>query len=174
MRVAAVVGLVGAGLLLAGCGSGDVAGNAAPVDGTAPEPVFSPCDDIPDDAIRSLAMDPATESRDIYGVQQPGWKICEWHGAGPYLSVFSTTYTMEDVRANDRYTDFREIEVGGRAGLSYRKAADSDGRSCEVAVPSGGGAVLLSVAYLGVDPVVEEPCAIADRAIQSLIRYIPA
>lgn len=174
MRMAAVVGLVGAGLLLAGCGSGDVEGNATPTGVAVGEPVFSPCDDIPDEAVRSLGMDPATESRDIYEVQQPGWKICEWHGPGPYLTVFSTTYTLDDVRANSRYTDFKDIEVGGRDGLSYRIASDTDGRSCDVAVPSGGGAVLVSVAYLGVDPVVEDPCAIAHRAIQNLIQYIPA
>ncbi|WP_433611679.1 DUF3558 domain-containing protein [Prescottella agglutinans] len=174
MRVVAVIGLVGAGLLLAGCGSGDVEGNAAPADGAATGPAFSPCDDVPDEAVRELGMDPATESRDIYDVQQPGWKICEWHGPGPYLTVFSTTYTLDDVRANSRYTDFEDVEVGGRSGISYRTASDGDGRSCEVAVPSGDGAVLVSVAYLGVDPVVEDPCAISGRAMQNLIRYIPA
>lgn len=174
MRGNVVVGLIGAGLLLAGCGSSSVSGNADAEGTAAGEPVFSPCDDIPDEAVRTLGMDPATESRDIYGVQQPGWKICEWHGAGPYLSVLSTTYSLDDVRANDNYTEFSDIEVGGRHGLFFKKVSEGDGRACEVAVSSGTGAVLLSAAYLGVDRVIEDPCVIAERAASQFVEYIPA
>lgn len=173
MRGTAVIGLIGAGLLVAGCGSGTVSGNADPEGTAAGEPVFSPCDDIPDEAVRSLGMDPATESRDIFGVEQPGWKICEWHGTGPYLTVFSTTYTLDDVRANDSYTQFSDVEVGGRDGLTYHKISESDGRTCELALPSGEGAVLLSVAYLGVDPVTEDPCSIVGRAARQFVEFIP-
>ncbi|MBM4597441.1 DUF3558 domain-containing protein [Rhodococcus hoagii] len=173
MRVTAVIGLIGAGLLLAGCGPGTVSGEADAEGTAAGEPVFSPCDDIPDDAVRSLGMDPATESRDIFGVEQPGWKICEWHGSGPYLTVFSTTYTLDDVRANDSYTQFSDVQVGGRVGLTYRKASENDGRTCEVALPSGQGAVLLSVAYLGVDAVTEDPCSVVERAARKFVEVIP-
>ncbi|MBM4607287.1 hypothetical protein GS575_33155 [Rhodococcus hoagii] len=43
MRVTAVIGLIGAGLLLAGCGSGTVSGDADAEGTAAGEPVFSPC-----------------------------------------------------------------------------------------------------------------------------------
>lgn len=174
MRVTAVIGVVGVGLLLAGCGSGSVSGDADAQGTAAGEPVFSPCDDIPDEALAEIGLDPATESRDIYGVEQPGWKICGWHGTGAYLSVFSTTYSLDDVRANDNYTGFSDVEVAGRGGVVYRKASETDGRACEVAVPSGEGAVLLSVAYLGVDPVTEDPCSIVERAARRIVDFIPA
>ncbi len=55
MRVTAVIGLIGAGLLLAGCGSGTVSGDADAEGTAAGEPVFSPCDDIPGEVVGALA-----------------------------------------------------------------------------------------------------------------------
>ncbi len=173
MRVGAVIGLVGAGVLLAGCGSGDVEGTAAAVDGTAQEPVFSPCDDIPDEALIELGLSPSTESPDIVGVKQPGWKICKWQGAGPALSVFATTYTLDDVRANARNVEFNPVEIGNRQGFTYRETTDKNRRNCDVALASGNGAVLVSVAYLGVDRVEEEPCSVAVQRATRIAPYIP-
>src|SRR6476619_4623520 len=76
LRGLAGVGLVCGALVLAGCGSETVAGEAEAVGTAAGEPVFSPCDDIPDDALRAFGVDPTTESRDILGVKQPGWNVC--------------------------------------------------------------------------------------------------
>lgn len=174
MRVAAVIGLVGAGLLLAGCGSGAVQGKAAPAGVAAGEPVFSPCDDIPDDAIRGLGFDPATERRDIMGVKQPGWNICGWMGPGPALSMFATTYTLDDVRANDNNTEFTLLELDGRDAFTYREHSDKDRGSCDVAFGTAEGAVLLSASYLGVDPVVEDPCTVVTRAARALVDRLPA
>ncbi|WP_415638972.1 DUF3558 domain-containing protein [Prescottella defluvii] len=151
-----------------------MSGEADPEGVAAGEPVFSPCDDIPDDALRAVGMDPATESRDIYGVKQPGWNICDWRGSGPYLTVFSTTHTLDDVRSNSKYTEFSSLEVSGREAISYREVVDLDRRSCSVAVGSADGAVLISLAYLGVDQVTEDPCLVAERTIRELIGYIPA
>ncbi|MDH6281537.1 DUF3558 domain-containing protein [Prescottella agglutinans] len=174
MRVGAVVGLVGAGLLLAGCGSGDVTGEAAPQGVAAGEPVFSPCDDIPDDVLRAAGVDPGTESRDIMGVEQPGWKICKWRGNGPFLTVYSTTYTLDDVRANENNVEFTSVDIGGRGGLQYREVTDWDRKSCDVAIESAGGAVLVSVSDLGGGPRVEDPCALAVQTSRVLVSHIPA
>jgi len=174
MRVGAVIGLIGAGLLLAGCGSGDVTGEAAPASGTATEPLFSPCDDIPDESIRALGFDPTTEDRDVLGVKQPGWNICGWMGPGPALSVFATTYTLDDVRANDNNTEFTPLELGGRSAFTYRELSDKDRRSCDVAVGTAEGAVLFSVSYLGVDAVTEDPCSVATRVARELADELPA
>ncbi|WP_430331839.1 DUF3558 domain-containing protein [Rhodococcus sp. ACT016] len=173
MRVAAVVGFIGAGLLLAGCGSGDVSGEAAPEGSTAGEPVFSPCDDIPDEALRSAGVDPATASRDIMGVEQPGWKICKWRGNGPFLTVFATTYTLDDVRANQKNTEFTPVDLGGRDAFQYREVTDRERKSCDVAVASGQGAVLVSISDLGGGPRVEDPCALAAQTTRVLAPYIP-
>ncbi|PTR22936.1 uncharacterized protein DUF3558 [Rhodococcus sp. OK519] len=174
MRVTAVIGLIGAGLLLAGCGSGAVSGDAEAEGTVAGEPVFSPCDDIPDDEIAKLGFDPMTEDRDIMGVKQPGWNICGWMGAGPALSVFATTYTLDDVRKNEKNAEFIPVELNGRTAFSYREKSDEQRRSCDVAISTREGAALISVSYLGIDPVTEDPCSISVRATRALAAYLPA
>lgn len=174
MRVTAAIGLIGAGLMLAGCSAGTVSGDADAEGAAAGEPIFSPCDDIPDEAISALGFDAATEDRDIMGVKQPGWNICGWMGPGPALSVFATTHTLDDVRANKKNIEFQPIELGGRTAFSYRETSDESRRRCDVAVASSDGAALISVSYLGVDPVTEDPCEVAVRATRSLVAYLPA
>ncbi|MCA1008188.1 DUF3558 domain-containing protein [Rhodococcus hoagii] len=174
MRVTVAIVLIGAGLLLAGCGSGTVPGDAG-AEGTAVgEAAFSPCEDIPDQVLIDLGLDPATESPEIMGIKQPGWKICKWQGAGPALGVAATNYTLGDVRENARNTEFNEIEVSGRKGLTYRETTDRERRSCDVALATGGGVAIISVTYLGVDPVVEDPCLVAVRRADNIAQYIPA
>ncbi|RVW08243.1 DUF3558 domain-containing protein [Prescottella agglutinans] len=175
MRVAAVVGLVGAGLLLAGCGSGDVAGNAAPVDGTAKESVFNPCDDIPDEVVNALAVDLATEERDIIGVKQPGWNVCGWRGSEYSLSVFATTRTLDEVRTNDRNEDFAPVDLDGRSAFTYREVTNVARDSCDVAMGSADGAVLVSIGFHVLTPPSgpNEPCEIAVEAARSISQYVP-
>lgn len=173
MRVTAVIGLIGAGLLLAGCGSGTVPGDADAEGTAAGEPVFSPCDDIPDDVLRAVGVDPATESRDIMGVEQPGWKICKWRGDGPFLSVFATTYTLDDVRANDKNIEIAPVDVSGRKAFSYRETTDTDHKSCDVALSSAGGAVLVSISDLGGGTRVDDPCALVIETTRTLASSIP-
>jgi hypothetical protein len=160
------VGLVCGALVLAGCGSETVAGEAEAVGTGAGEPVFSPCDDIPDEALRSVGVDPA-------GVKQPGWKICSWNKGPQFLGVFATTRSMDEVRANKNNEEFTQVSVGDRRGMTYREVADTDRRSCDVAIESGNGVVLIQMSTLGRDPLVEEPCAAATRAASVLLLYVP-
>ncbi|WP_209927055.1 DUF3558 domain-containing protein [Rhodococcus sp. PvR099] len=160
-------------LMLAGCGSETVAGEAEAVGAGAGEPAFSPCDDIPDEALQSLGMDPASESPDVAGVKQPGWKICSWNEGPQFLGVFATTRSMDEVRDNKNNEDFTQVSVGDRRGMTYREVADTDRRSCDVAVESGNGVVLIQMSNLGRDPLVEEPCAAATRAASALLSYVP-
>ncbi|WP_223263393.1 DUF3558 domain-containing protein [Rhodococcus sp. MTM3W5.2] len=168
------VGLVCGALALAGCGSETVAGEAEAVATGAGEPVFSPCDDISDDALRAVEMDPATESRDIIGVKQPGWNVCSWAGPAYDLTLFATTRTIDEVRSNKKNTKFENVDIGGRPGVSYREVSDTEGRRCDVALESRGGTALIRISYLGVDPVVEEPCAVAMRVANDLAPQIPS
>ncbi|MFD4181400.1 DUF3558 domain-containing protein [Rhodococcus sp. NPDC058514] len=178
MRVGSqvAVGAVCGALILAGCGSETVEGTAG-AEGSSSgsgEPVFSPCDDIPDDALRGVGVDVVTESRDILGVKQPGWNVCMWQGPAYSLSVFATVYTLDDVRSNKNNHEFTAVNLNGREATSYRGVADTGRRNCDVAVGSNEGAVLISISYLGNDPIVEEPCAVAIRSAVQLESYIPA
>ncbi|WP_238841310.1 DUF3558 domain-containing protein [Prescottella equi] len=173
MRVTAAIGLIGVGLLLAGCGSGTVSGDADAQGTAAGEPVFSPCDDIPDQVLVELGLDPATESRDILGVSQPGWKLCRWDGKGYILTVFSTTRSLEEVRENSRNTDFREQFVGGREAFSYHERADTRQASCDVAVKSRDGAAIVRVTLSVVDPAAADRCQLAVDSMNTLESGIP-
>ncbi len=173
MRVAALVGGCCVALSLAGCTNGTVDGRSEPAGVASGEPAFSPCDDIPDDTLRGLGLDPATEERDVDGIHQPGFNICSWKGSGHYVGVFATTRSMDDIRGNDRNEEFATVPVGARDAISYREVADTDRRRCDVAVAMRGGVVLVNVMYAGVDPVIEEPCALAVRSATQLDRYLP-
>ncbi|TQF65772.1 DUF3558 domain-containing protein [Rhodococcus spelaei] len=173
MRVQVMVGVVGAALLLAGCGSGAVDGKADAVGAAAGEPVFSPCDDIPDDALQAVGVDPATASRDIQGVKQPGWNICGWRGQGYTLSVFATTRTFEEVRLNPRNTNFEAVQVGSREAVSYQEVGDHRAELCDIALRTETGAVLVRAILNTADSTSEDRCAIALRSARGLEPYVP-
>lgn len=175
MRWVAAVGLIGAGLALAGCGSGTVSGTADPEAVASGEPAFSPCDDIPDDVVRAQYVDLSTEERDIMGVKQPGWNVCGWSGPRYSLTVYATNKTMDDVRSNGKNEDFAPVELGDRAGVTYREIADTDRESCDVAMVSGAGTVLVSVGFHVLTPPrdVQEPCEIAIQSARALVPHIP-
>lgn len=173
MRGSAAVGLIAAGLLLAGCGAGSVTGNPDAEGTAAGEPVFSPCDDISDGMLARLQLDPTTESRDILGAAQPGWKLCRWDGRGYILTVFSTTRSMEEVRLNSRNTDFRDQHVGGREAFSYHETTDTQQESCDIAMKSRDGAAIVRVTLSAVDPATADRCELALDAAVAMQASIP-
>ncbi|MGW0042512.1 DUF3558 domain-containing protein [Rhodococcus sp. NPDC003348] len=175
VRFAATLAGVVAVVSVVGCGSESVAGQAGAEGAVVGEPVFSPCDDIPDDALRQIGVDPATEDRDILGVKQPRWNICGWQGDRYSLSVFATTYAVDDFRANERYEEFVDVDVNGRGGVGFREVADEKREGCDVAVPSAAGAVLVSIGFHVLTPArdAQESCEVAERAMRTISSVIP-
>lgn len=162
--------------LLTSCGLPDVEGTPT-AQGQSPgstEPVFSPCDDVPDDAIRAIGLDPSTESRDIMDVKQPGFNICGWHNKTHFLSIFATTHTVDDVRANDDYEDFAPVDIAGRPGFTYLTIADTDRTDCDVTLAVGDGAAMISISYSDVKRIPEPPCTTAVNTARALAPHIPA
>ncbi|MFF0817560.1 DUF3558 domain-containing protein [Rhodococcus sp. NPDC003318] len=174
MRVGSIVGVVcAAAFVAAGCGTQSVDGQAGAEGVSAGDPAFSPCDDIPDEVVREVGVDPATEERDIDGIDQPGWNICSWSGPKPALAVFATNYTLDDVRAKEGNVAFTPLDIPGRTGFAYRQKSDIAGRNCDVALESADGSVLVSTTYLGIDPITEDACVVATRRAHTLVEYIP-
>lgn len=160
-----------AAALVSGCGT--VSGQAEPENPTASDPAFDPCEDIPDEAIRGIGMDPATEARDILGVHQPGAHICQWSNATNSIAVLSTNYTLDDVRRNPDNEAMTEIEVGGRRALVYRVSWDSPERTCDIAFPSGAGTVSITASEAGSGPVRQDPCLAVRQSTEALLAFIP-
>ncbi len=163
--------LLCAAALVSGCGT--VSGQAEAEDPTASDPAFDPCEDIPDEAVRGIGMDPATEARDILGVHQPGAHICQWSNATHSVAVLSTNYTLDDVRRNPDNEKMTEIEIGGRPALEYRVSWDSPERTCDIAFPSGAGTVSITATEAGTGPVVQDPCRVTRQSAGALLPFIP-
>ncbi|EME22390.1 DUF3558 domain-containing protein [Rhodococcus triatomae] len=165
-----VVGVACAAALVAGCRTGTVEGEAQPASGIT-EPTYSPCDDIPDEALVAVGVDPATESRDIQGVSIPGWKVCRWTSSGHFLSVYSTMHTLEDVRRDPQNEEFADIAVGQRPAVQFRLVSDVRRSGCDVAMESAGGTVIVSVTE-GKIPL-PDPCEVARDAALGMMSWIP-
>ncbi|SDE23212.1 DUF3558 domain-containing protein [Rhodococcus tukisamuensis] len=175
-RVILVVaaGACGAAVMV-GCGSETVAREAVvakPTSGLT-EPVISPCDDIPDEVLRGVGLDPATESRDIRGVKQPGWSVCRWDGIGYIQSVFATTHTLDDFLANKRNTDFQRQEVGDREAYSYREVVDDKRESCDVVLRTADGSTQIRASLNSGTPAAANPCDLALNAARAFDSVIP-
>ncbi|WP_429518011.1 DUF3558 domain-containing protein [Rhodococcus sp. BE178] len=172
MRWVAAVGLIGAGLALAGCGSGTVPGTADPEAVASGEPAFSPCDDVPPDALHAVGVDPSTSERDIDGVKQPGWNRCRWAGTDHSLTVFATTRTWDEIRGNDRNTDLIDQQINGRDVMVYRESTDVRGERCDVAFRAGDGASIVRVSLYNPERS-GDPCELAVHTATALEGAIP-
>ncbi|MDH6282267.1 DUF3558 domain-containing protein [Prescottella agglutinans] len=166
--VAAVVTLIA----LTGCGSTSVEGQAETTKPQAGEPTFDPCS-IPDDALRAAGVDPASETRDILGVKQPGWNLCDWSGDGTAITVFVTAQGFDEVRVNDRFTNFTPVELDGREAFTFREVTDTRNEYCDVVFRSETDTVMIKSGYFTGRTPPEGPCPRAVRNAQILAPSIP-
>jgi predicted small secreted protein len=158
--------LVCAAGLVAGCGTVD--GQAEPVGSAIKESPFEPCDDIPDDVIRELGFDPATEDRDIMGVKQPGRNICFWNGSAGYLSVESNLHGLDTIQRNPSFLDVRDVDISGQSGLAFSHEGYREGRNCYAATETEAGLLMVSVT---VDHVGGDACQAAHSAAVAFLAY---
>lgn len=178
---ATAAGVLAAGLLTAGCGG--VTGEGSSVDTTEQKPetvAFNPCDELSDDALRAAGLDPNTKKDSVNSPTGGGvWKICFWRPLDrtPYaVSVGTTTFTQDDLADNPTVTGFEDVQIGSRAGKTYRQANSSMNLRCYVSMPSGGG-----MANIIVDWDASEkdsapntpPCSLAVERARELEPYLP-
>lgn len=168
--------LGGVVLLASGCGT-ETGGKAGPSPATdTSAALWDPCTQIPDSVLRTVGVVAATEEPGISGVQQPGWKVCSWHdrqsGWHYSLGVWSTTNTVEDFRKKSENTNFSDISVAGRNGVTYHRADDTDGEDCDLLFPAAQGAVLITV-FNTVAGAGVAPCDRANAAANALVPLFP-
>ncbi|MEV5838990.1 DUF3558 domain-containing protein [Nocardia sp. NPDC052112] len=160
--------LAGVVLLIGGCGSttkGTPTASTTPTTDitAATAALWDPCQ-IPQDVWRRMGVDPSTLSSDIGGTQEPGFKLCGGHDTKPErtfdVDVWSTIHTVEDYKRKEANAEFVPVNVGGRAGVSYRPAADKRGDQCNLLFPAKQGAFLVTV----LKQEASSPVAPCDRA----------
>lgn len=174
MRGSVGVGrLLMAGMLVwaaAGCSS-VVEGAAEPASGQ--EGLFDPCKDIPDSVLEEVGLDPATEEAGAAGVEQPGWNICGWSGSWYFLTVYSSSYTVDDVRRNPDFRGFEELNVGGRRGIEYQRVDDEDNNGCYLAFSVEHGSIWFNVERKLSEARQESSCVVVQRLSVNLEPTLP-
>ncbi|MCP2318315.1 Protein of unknown function (DUF3558) [Nocardia amikacinitolerans] len=170
---AAVIGLV------AGCGS-TVGGTAATPTTTVRNldeiEVFNPCTSLSEDALRATGADPA--SKDVVTDPPTGpaaWRICSWDSTTlPYfITVASSSHTIDEVRSNPDETGFREVPVGPRPGLIHQDKSDTRGLICRVAIPAEQGMFVISADWRASKPVTHDRCELAVQHAEDLEPHLP-
>ncbi|MDE1669124.1 DUF3558 domain-containing protein [Nocardia gipuzkoensis] len=175
-RTAAVVALAGMVLVTSGCESG-TNGTATPSTTTdisaATAALWDPCTQVSDQQLQRIGVVPSTRRSGIAGVEEPGWKVCSWHDAASQwnysLGVWSTIYSIDDLRKKPENVDFVGINVGGRDGFRFRNTSDVSGEDCDLAFPAGQGALQVTVFNASPKSSVA-PC---DRAVSAAEVLVP-
>ncbi len=99
---------------------------------------------------------------------------CRWQSltGKSEFTISSTRQTLEEIQQSGDYSDFSSLSVGGRSGLQYRAAQDSNHIGCYVGLPVQNGHVAFVTRNLMPD-APEEPCAAARRVGEALVGYVP-
>ncbi|UAK35719.1 DUF3558 domain-containing protein [Nocardia asteroides] len=156
-------------------GCGDTT-NGSPTTGsssTAEQALFDPCTGIPDEALRTAGVDPATEEAGIAGVHQSGWEICNWDGPKYFISVFSTRRTVAEFERKPGNVEFQDVSVGGRPGRQFRVEGASKYLDCDVLFPATQGVLQLKVLNRAGANGLEDPCAVLYRVGTSIVPALP-
>ncbi|WP_338772496.1 DUF3558 domain-containing protein [Nocardia vulneris] len=141
--------------------------------------VFNPCTELSDEALRATKADPA--SKHVVTDAPSGGvvaRICKWTSTeGPYfVTVSSTSYTLDDVRKNTEAVVLGDVKVGPRSGLISGSKGDADKLECYVSLPAAQGTVDVSVGwrYSERSSMPEAPpCRLAVRHATDLEPYLP-
>ncbi|MCJ0906523.1 DUF3558 family protein [Rhodococcus sp. ARC_M6] len=161
--MAAVVALVG------GCSS-TVEGEAFPVDTIG---MFDPCAVLSDGDLRTIGVDPGSQKVDLFDTHFPGFNVCTWQGADYYLALTSTKHTLEDVKENPEYRDFRQGEVAGREVLNFLDRDLDEGVACMVAFATTESTAMISIDVTYGDTPAEAPCVLVDRVAKIVVSLLP-
>ncbi|UGT53126.1 DUF3558 domain-containing protein [Nocardia asteroides] len=159
-------------LVLAGCS--EEVGGQAEVSGAplTKEQLFDPCT-VPDGALTAAGLDPASKDDNLFSVPRAEWKGCGWTADGHFISFMSTVYTMDEIRANDRYHDFKEVTVGDRKALQFYIGTEQTPVECELAIETGQGRALINASKFVDSKSPTDPCSLANNAAPHFIAYVP-
>ncbi|MGO4614696.1 DUF3558 domain-containing protein [Nocardia sp. 2YAB30] len=159
---------------LASCGNSDEGSPAASTtqavrtSGAAAQ-LFDPCTGIPDTALTTAGLDPATKQVGVGGVKQPGWEICGWKGADYTLGVFSTSGTVAEFERRPGNVDFQDVTIAGRTGRQFRVDGAAKDQMCDVLFPAAQGLLQLTL----VNKTSADPCARLQSAGEAIVPALP-
>lgn len=169
--------LAGAAVLAAGC---DASAPAETQQENSPPPaaLWEPCTQVSDSTLRAAGLDPATKSNTIGGVTHvDGWKLCSWKNQGsPWdysVGVWSTSHTIDEIRANPVNADFRDVTVAGRSAIQHGVTGSPAANVCYLQFPveSQVRSVSVTKTISGDNPT--NPCILATDAAEVIAPGFP-
>ncbi|WP_278264777.1 DUF3558 domain-containing protein [Nocardia sp. AG03] len=171
-----LVGLAAAGcavLALVGCSKevdGQPEASGAPL---TKEQLFDPCA-TPDSVLLAAGLDPAKKDDNVFSVPRAEWKACAWRGDGYFITFESTIYTMEEIRSNTYFHDFKDVTVGDRQAVQYTPGERTPPNQCEIAFDTAnqGRAIVVATKFVDNKSTVD-PCAIVHAAAPHFLEEIP-
>ncbi|MFE3545207.1 DUF3558 domain-containing protein [Nocardia sp. NPDC059177] len=173
MRLVGVVAASCAVLALAGCSQqveGQPEASGAPL---TKEQLFDPCS-VPASVLEAAGLDPTWKDDNPFSVARAEWKGCGYKGDGHFIYFASTIYTMDEIRANDYFHDFKDIAIDGRSGLKYTPGTRTPPNQCEIAFDtSHQGRVMVTATKFVDNKSSTDPCAIVDAAAPHFLEIIP-
>lgn len=167
-------------LAVGGCSTTET-GNAQPSSTTdlsaATAALWDPCSQIPDSTLRSLDIDLASKRSGILGAEEPGWKICLWEEAdfppNYGISVATTIYTVDQVRAKPNNVDFKDITVAGRSGVQFRQSNYDVDEECNLVFPTASGSAQFGVINTTSKSKSMAPCDRIRKVAEAILQDIP-
>ncbi|QCB52022.1 DUF3558 domain-containing protein [Rhodococcus sp. PAMC28707] len=139
---------------------------------------FDPCA-IPDDAIAATGLKPETGSGWLEGMSVKAWTNCGWEGPQEdswyrFDVLFSIRFTLDEVRQNVAFRDFKEVSVSGRPALEYLFEGRPSEEGCGTSFDTAEGVAMISVDALGTAPPQGDPCELVRRHTIDLQQYFPS
>ncbi|MGQ4599964.1 DUF3558 family protein [Nocardia sp. R6R-6] len=176
-RITLVPLAVALALGLAACGGDASSGSPAATStqakgatGTQAQ-LFDPCTGIPENALTTAGLDPATKQVGVGGVEQPGWEICGWKGADYTLGVFSTSASAAEFERKPGNVDFQDITIAGRAGRQFRVEGAAKDQMCDVLFAAGQGLLQLTLVNKNAG---QSPCERLAQVGEAIVPALPA
>lgn len=172
MRLVGFAAGVCAVVALAGCSTavdGQPEASGTPL---TKEQLFDPCT-VSDSVLQAAGLDPASKDDNLWSVPRAEWKGCNWRADGYFIAFMSTIYTVDEIRANDRFHDFKDISVSDRKALQYYIGKENPPVECEIAFDTGHGRVLVNASKFVDSKSRTDPCLLANNAAPSFVGSIP-
>ncbi|GGC67479.1 DUF3558 domain-containing protein [Hoyosella rhizosphaerae] len=116
-----------------------------------PPAVFDPCEDIPDEAVEAVGLDPSTKYMSIFGnesitgVHWNDHRECAWEGPYMWVWIASDDRPIQEVRSRTIAENMREVSINGRAALHYNLLSCGPRVCAEVAFQTGAGSVWVNL-----------------------------
>ncbi|MGW4330612.1 DUF3558 domain-containing protein [Nocardia sp. NPDC004573] len=132
--------------------------------------LFDPCTGIPDTALTSAGLDPASKQVGVGGVKQPGWEICGWKGADFTLGVFSNGMSVAEFERKPGNVDFQDVTIGGRTGRQFRVDDAAKDQMCDALFPARQGLLQLTLVNKTTD---QNPCERLATVGEAIVPTLP-